>query len=53
MYVYVLIDVSAMLGGMWMIDMAPRQGSNQRSLVWPASVQVMSEEKEQASSFFF
>lgn len=33
---------------MWMVDMAPRQGSNQRSSARSTIVQVMSEEKEQA-----
>lgn len=34
--------------GMWTIDMALRQGSNQRLSARSTSVQVMSEEKEQA-----
>ena len=39
--------------GMWTIDMAPRQGSNQRSSARSTSVQVMSKEKGAGSFFFF
>lgn len=39
--------------GMWTIDMAPRQGSTQRSSARSTGVQVMSEEKRSRLLFFF
>jgi len=52
MFVYIFIDVKGHAWGMWTIDMAPRQGNNQRSSARSTSVQVMSAEKEQAFFFF-